>query len=515
LQFNWSDKNASGIQSIIWRKNWEITKDETFKSKLIRYNLEDCIVLIKIKNLISSIIANETNEVHENITNTVYYKDLKKESKFNFQSKNFAIPEIDLINKCSYFNYQRDRVYARINPIIKQTKNKRKNKYKNNYPSNKKIMIYAKTCSLCGGKQINKGRPIFKKVIDLKFSKSGVKRWIIQYESGIYYCRNCKKNIISKKYLNINLKYGHNLISWAVYQHIVNKESFRQIESNFFELFSLHIPKSTIHEFKTYMFNFYDYTYRQLKKKILNSNVIYMDETPLIMKNEKGYAWILTNEEEVISFYKATREGEFLKDFFRNFKNILVTDFYAAYDSIDCLQQKCLIHFIRDFNDDLLKNPFDLEFKQIAQIFTSILQNIVNTIDKYGLKKRNLYKHKKEVNKFINEVLTTKYSSEVSIQYQKRIAKNKDKLFLFLNYDNVFWNNSNAEHAIKLLATHRNRNINFFETTRIDEYLKIMSIFQTCEYKEISFLKFLLSQEKDIDKYYEKNVIKKRRKKKI
>jgi hypothetical protein len=47
--------------------------------------------------------------------------------------------------------------------------------------------------------------------------------------------------------------------------------------------------------------------------------------------------------EEVAYFYTATREGEMVQSLLREFKGVLVTDFYAAYDSIECPQQKCLI----------------------------------------------------------------------------------------------------------------------------------------------------------------------------
>ena len=50
----------------------------------------------------------------------------------------------------------------------------------------------------------------------------------------------------------------------------------------------------------------------------------------------------------------------------KDFKGVLVSDFYAAYDAIQCPQQKCLIHLIRDLNDDVLKHPFDEEMKQLA-----------------------------------------------------------------------------------------------------------------------------------------------------
>src|SRR5712692_8086616 len=99
------------------------------------------------------------------------------------------------------------------------------------------------------------------------------------------------------------------------------------------------------------------------------------------------------------------------------------------------------------------------------------------------LKERHLRKHHIEVDTFFAEVSHTVYESEVSKQYQVRFEKNRNTLFTFLDYDNVSWNNTYAEHAIKLLATHRNKNIDFFRASRIEEYLRIMSIYQTCQYK--------------------------------
>ena len=51
--------------------------------------------------------------------------------------------------------------------------------------------------------------------------------------------------------------------------------------------------------------------------------------------------------------YRTTREGDFLRELLKGFHGVLVSDFYAAYDSLECPQQKCLIHLIRDFNHDV------------------------------------------------------------------------------------------------------------------------------------------------------------------
>jgi hypothetical protein len=43
--------------------------------------------------------------------------------------------------------------------------------------------------------------------------------------------------------------------------------------------------------------------------------------------------------------------------------------------------------------------------------------------------------------------MTRQFRSELALSYQKRLVKNRDKLFTFLDYDGVPWNNNNAECA--------------------------------------------------------------------
>lgn len=265
----------------------------------------------------------------------------------------------------------------------------------------------------------------------------------------------------------------------------------------------MNIDKSTLHEFKYYIAKYYEPTFDLLKEKILNSHVLYADETPLKMKNRDGYAWVFTNNREIVSIYQPTREGDFLKDLLSGYSGILVSDFYTAYDSINCIHQKCLIHLIRDMNDDLLKNPFNDDLKFVTQNFTNLMQRIVKTIDRYGLRKERLFKYCNDAERLFDRIAKCKFKTEIGVYYQERFCRNRGRLFVFLKHDNLSWNNNNAEKAIKLLATHTNRKIMLFSEVRMREYLQIMSIYQTCVYNNVSFLKFRLSEEKNFDRYIE------------
>ncbi len=91
------------------------------------------------------------------------------------------------------------------------------------------------------------------------------------------------------------------------------------------------------------------------------------------------------------------------------------------------------------------------------------------------------------------------YQSETAMKCKERFQKNRGKLFTFLDYDGVPWNNNNAEHAIKAYATLRN--VMRGTSTRVgtEDYLILLSVCQTCKYQGLDFLDFLRSGEKDIE----------------
>jgi hypothetical protein len=100
---------------------------------------------------------------------------------------------------------------------------------------------------------------------------------------------------------------------------------------------------------------------------------------------------------------------------------------------------------VRDIDDDILRNPLDNELKRLGQDFGGLLRPIIGTIDRFGLRTRHLRKHKKELDKFLKSVRNSKFVSEMAARYGKRFEKYGARMFTFLDYDGVPWNNNNAE----------------------------------------------------------------------
>jgi len=105
----------------------------------------------------------------------------------------------------------------------------------------------------------------------------------------------------------------------------------------------------------------------------LNGNLIHADETHVSIKGKDTYVWVFTSMVEVIYIWSETREARVAVGFLEDFIGVLVSDFYAAYDSVDCPQQRCLIHLIRDLNDYIRKEPFNLELREVVHEFGALL----------------------------------------------------------------------------------------------------------------------------------------------
>ena len=180
---------------------------------------------------------------------------------------------------------------------------------------------------------------------------------------------------------------------------------------------------------------------------------------------------------------------------------MLVTDFYTAYESIDCPQQKCLLHLIRDLNDELMKEPFNEELKELVRAFADLVRPMIETTDRFGLRAQSLKKHKVEVERFFNDLSGKVYRTESAEKCKKRFEKNRWGLFTFLDYDGIPWNNNNAEHAIKAVARLRENLGSLSTEDAIQDYLVLLSVSETCRFKGVNFLEFMRSGEQDIDTY--------------
>ncbi len=495
LGFVWSDEKASGLQSIFWRYKWELTNDSEFKSKLLKYNIEDCNALLRIKNWLQSLSGSGDKEV---LTNS-----LKQQNIFKWGVTVFAIDHFNEINAKAYFDYQREHIFLRTEKKVYRAITKKKEASKRYNKVDKKVNLFPENCEKCKSVNIKKIRSSKKTQIDLVFMKQGIKKQVTEYEGGAYRCLGCQSNFMVENMQTLP-QYGYNLMLWSVNQKIQYKLSSESIINLLKDSFKISVSNTQMTRFKEIVAKKYITTFKDIIKNMEHSNLIHTDETIARIKGIDGYVWVFANYDSVYYEFRETREPEFLKELLKDFNGVLVSDFYTGYDSLECDQQKCLVHLIRDLNEDFLKNQLDEEFKNIVTEFGNLLRKIIETIDKYGLKQIHLNKHIKDVEKFYSKVVAKEFESELAFSYKKRLIKYREKLFLFLKFDGIPWNNNNAEHAIKPFAKWRKKISKSLTPQNIENHLILLSILETCKYQGINFYDFLISGASSIYNFSEK-----------
>jgi hypothetical protein len=460
------------------------------KQKLITYNAEDCQALQMVAETVWRVRDRTQAEQNE----IVDVSTLKREYPQRFGSVDFLLPEFKAINEAAYWDYQRSRVYIRTHGGLSKLY-RRKAARKNQVRPNKVVPVEDSRpdrCPHCEATLIYKWGTLSQTVYDLRFTNTGIKRWVVRFVFQRFICWQCKRPL---QVYSHKPKYGAALFAYVLYQLLEMGVSQNAIAGSLSRLFGLPFSRGGVNHLKEAAAAKYRAAYDDILRRIVNGKLIHADETKAKVEGRDGYVWVFTSLEEVAFVYRATREAEFLHEMLKTFKGVLVSDYFSGYDSIPCAQQKCLIHLMRDVNDDLRKHPFNQEMRQIAEAFACLLRPMIASVDRFGLKARHLRKHRPAVEKFFCALEKRDYQTEVAVAYRKRFEKNRDKLFMFLDCDGVPWNNNNAEHAIKAFARLR-RTMGGASTVKgMEEYLVLLSISETCKAKGADTLNLLLADD--------------------
>lgn len=504
LGFEWTDPSASGLLSVAWRSQWETSRDAAWRDRLIAYNADDCEALSLVAGAIMRLLEPEgaAGKTSRDEPDIVHVEELGKNLASKWRVFKSPLPDMELINEAAHWSYQRDRVFVRTGVKARPIpKSRRRTSRRRRKAETTVVSKPPASCPDCGKRGRKKSRLLTRTVEDLVFGRDSVKRRQVEYVVQTYRCQSCGTEYELRGWLLLGRKWGWNIVAFFIYHIVGLRIPQRTMQHSINRLFGFNLARSTLNHLKSKAADHYSVAKTKILDRIVRGDLIHADETRANIKGHLAYVWVLTSMTDVVYVLAESREGEIIRTLLKDFRGVLVSDFYAAYEAIPCPQQKCLIHLMRDLNDEILKNPFDVEMKSIAVGFADLLRPIVETVDRRGLKTRFLKKHQVDVDRFFGFLLASEFGSEAASKCSQRFEKNRNTLFTFLCYDGVPWNNNNAEHAIKAFA--RLRDVISGTSTKkgVDEYLTLLSVAETCEYRGIDFLDFLRSGDRDIEAF--------------
>jgi hypothetical protein len=227
-------------------------------------------------------------------------------------------------------------------------------------------VAHEKVCPECGYELLTPTQAISRRfIVDLILTENGIKKTVTEYNGVKAFCSKCKKSYAPseiRKYNGIQV-YGHGFRAWVVYQRVALRLPYESIIESAFEQFGETINVGSPQYFLERFAEYYAGTERQIAESLLRSPFVHVDETKVNIQGTNWYVWVLTNGRHVIFKLTATRETTIVQEFLAQYNGVLIADFYGGYDSVQCRQQRCWAHLIRDLNDDIREHPFDKEYE--------------------------------------------------------------------------------------------------------------------------------------------------------
>jgi transposase len=304
-------------------------------------------------------------------------------------------------------------------------------------------------CPCCGGELQKCDRTRTRIIEDIPENITPV---VTEHTIHRDYCAHCKKHVepvVSDAMPNAVL--GHNVIALSSWFHYGLGVTIGQVRDILTSHLHTEISAGGLLSGWNRLAEALWPWYEQIGNEARAGAVLHADETGWRVDGDTQWLWCFCNPDTCYYMIDESRGLPALKKFFTEaFKGVLVTDFWAAYDSVSAGDyQKCLPHLLREVIkvDEYNQN---IEWKN----FSKQLKRLIH--DGIRLRKRPDYTREKYasrvllIDKRLNALGDTSYDDPDTNRLGKRISKYRDQLFTFLDFPEVPSNNNHDERQIRV-----------------------------------------------------------------
>lgn len=163
--------------------------------------------------------------------------------------------------------------------------------------------------------------------------------------------------VFCNKYVSVNDKlantlYGPRLHAYAAYLKFKLGATLGKIKSLIQDQYGLAISTGALSQMIARTARGLEGEWENLKTALLDQRYLHADETGWRIDGDNGWLWSFANQD--LSFYtiEDSRGQKVVEKVLgKSYGGTLISDFYSAYNAIDCEKQKCWPHLLREVHD--------------------------------------------------------------------------------------------------------------------------------------------------------------------
>jgi transposase len=196
----------------------------------------------------------------------------------------------------------------------------------------------------------------------------------------------------------------------------------------------------------------------ELLDRLRHSPVVQGDETGWRINGQGAWAWCFRDPTLAIFLIDKHRSrGVLIRVLGESFAGTLVSDFYAAYNGLDCPKQRCLVHLLRELAKLREEVPWQSVRAFIQPLITLMQDAMALGKDRPQYTEAAFGAARDAIQRRFDDLLLNCRSTNADcLRIWKRLFRHCDELFTFLDDPRVPADNNGSERDIRSLAAARN-----------------------------------------------------------
>jgi hypothetical protein len=310
------------------------------------------------------------------------------------------------------------------------------------------------------------------------------------------YCPNCKKQVEPKVPDALpNCTIGNRVLVLTAWLHYGLGVTLSQILDVF--NYHLHFKLSAgglinmWYRLQEILFAWYE----EIQNDILDAKVMFADETGWRVKGRTWWLWCFTTADATYYLIDRCRGSPVLMRFFkREFLGILVSDFWGAYNAIQCMaKQKCIPHLLREMLRVDKYEKTGRAWRRFAKKLRRLLRDAIR-LSKHSERSAPDYASKRQrLHERLQKLLDTPWKDRHARRLVKRLRRHAAELFTFLDHPEVPHDNNAGERGIRPAVIIRKNSYANRSEEGADMQAVLMSIFRTLKQRGHNPLKTIVA----------------------
>lgn len=304
-------------------------------------------------------------------------------------------------------------------------------------------------CPHCGGRLQRTNQTRTRIIEDIP---DDLKAETVEHTIHRDWCPCCQKQVEAKVPDALpQCTLGHRTVALAAWLYYGLAVTISQIVAVFNQHLQLKLSAGGLMQMWHRLADVFGPWYEQIHRHCLDAGVLCADETGWRVEGETWWLWCFSTEDATYYQLDESRGHPALDKFFVDeFNGVLVSDFWAAYDAVGRLHQKCWPHMLREVKevDEGTENGDD--WPEFAKRLRRVYGDAIRLAAARGTLPADVYdlRHAKLQGRLV-DIAIAEWTNPHARRLAKRLLKYGDDLLTFVEFAGVPADNNQAEREIR------------------------------------------------------------------